>query len=100
MWHDFLPLHEITSPIGKLAVQFPRGQPWGVSHGPKGCFISSLVPPYLHQSNPVEEVLLWLYLNVILTGNFSQALASLLLTDTDTFCRHNSAYTGDLVGQM
>jgi putative transposase len=37
-----------------------------------------LLPPYLKRSKSVEEVLPWLYLKGVSTGDFSEALASLL----------------------
>jgi putative transposase len=37
-----------------------------------------LLPPYLKRSRSVEEVLPWLYLKGVSTGDFSEALASLL----------------------
>lgn len=39
---------------------------------------SLLVPPYLKRSRSVEEVLPWLYLKGVSTGDFSEALAALL----------------------
>lgn len=41
-------------------------------------FNSSWLPPYLKRAQNVEEVLPWLYLKGISTGDFSEALSSLL----------------------
>jgi putative transposase len=49
--------------------------------GSKVRFNSSLVPPYLPKSKSVEELLPWLYLKGISTGDFSEALASLVGQD-------------------
>jgi transposase-like protein len=44
-------------------------------------FTSSILPPYLRRSRSVEELLPWLYLKGISTGDFSEALAALLGPD-------------------
>lgn len=44
-------------------------------------FNSSLLPPYLKRSPSVEEILPWLYLKGVSTGDFNEALASLLGAD-------------------
>lgn len=49
-----------------------------VESGSKIRFASSLIPPYLRKSKSVEELLPWLYLKGISTGDFSEALAALL----------------------
>ena len=51
--------------------------------GSKVRFSSSLVPPYLRKAKSVEELLPWLYLKGISTGDFSEALASLVGPDAD-----------------
>ena len=44
-------------------------------------FQSTLLPPYLRRSKSIEELLPWLYLKGISTGDFGEALQSLLGTD-------------------
>lgn len=44
-------------------------------------FQSTLLPPYLRRSKSIEELLPWLYLKGITTGDFGEALQSLLGTD-------------------
>ena len=46
-------------------------------------FRSALIPPYLRKSKSVEELLPWLYLKGISTGDFSEALAALLGPDAE-----------------
>ena len=58
-------------------------RPWGNADGAKIRFSSSLVPPYLRKAKSVEELLPWLYLKGISTGDFSEALASLMGPDAD-----------------
>jgi len=44
-------------------------------------FSSSILPPYLRRSKSINELLPWLYLKGISTGDFSEALQSLLGPD-------------------
>jgi len=77
--HGFLPERKVTTGIGKVTVQVPRVRDRGTNaDGSKIHFSSSLVPPYLRKSKSVEELLPWLYLKGISTGDFSEALAALL----------------------
>ena len=41
-------------------------------------FTSKILPPYLRKAKSIEELLLWLYLKGISTGDFHEALAALL----------------------
>ena len=84
MRHGFLPEREVMTGIGKVAVQVPRVRDRGASaDGAKIRFSSSFVPPYLRKAKSVEELLPWLYLKGISTGDFSEALASLVGSDAD-----------------
>jgi putative transposase len=73
--NGYLPERTITTGVGEVAVQVPKVRDRGRS-GIK--FNSSLLPPYLKRSRSVEEVLPWLYLKGISTGDFEEALSSLL----------------------
>ena len=44
-------------------------------------FNSPLVPPYVRKTKSVEELLPWLYLKGISTGDFQEALQALLGVD-------------------
>ena len=44
-------------------------------------FHSSILPAYLHRTRSIEELLPWLYLKGLSTGDFSEALAALLGKD-------------------
>ena len=82
--HGFLPEREVLTGVGKVAVQVPRVRDRGANaDGSKVRFSSSLVPPYLRKAKFVEELLPWLYLKGISTGDFSEALASLVGPDAD-----------------
>ena len=73
--NGYLPTRTITTGIGEVAVQVPKVRDRSGS-GIK--FNSLLLPPYLKRSRSVEEVLPWLYLKGISTGDFSEALSALL----------------------
>jgi len=77
--HGFLPEREMMTGIGKVPVQVPRVRDRGSNaDGGKIRFTSKIVPPYLRKAKSVEELLPWLYLKGISTGDFSEALAALL----------------------
>ncbi len=44
-------------------------------------FTSKILPPYLRKTKSIEELIPWLYLKGISTGDFSEALAALLGTE-------------------
>lgn len=69
-----LPERTIQTGVGQVAVKAPR------VHDRSGQvrFNSSLVPRYLRRSRTIEELLPWLYLKGISTGDFCEALAALL----------------------
>lgn len=73
--NGYLPERTITTGVGEVAVQVPKVRDRSRS-GIK--FNSSLLPPYLKRSRSVEAVLPWLYFKGILTGDFEEALSSLL----------------------
>ena len=73
--NGYLPERLIQTGIGSVAVRIPkirdkRGQ--GVK------FNSTLLPPYLRKTRSIEEMLPWLYLKGISTGDFQEALGALL----------------------
>ncbi len=77
--HGFLPEREMMTGIGPVPVHVPRVRDRGANEdGSKIKFRSKIVPPYLRKAKSVEELLPWLYLKGISTGDFSEALAALL----------------------
>lgn len=76
--NGYLPEREIQTGIGKVEVKVPKVRD-------KSCqgikFNSSLLPPYLRKTKSVEDVLPWLYLKGISTGDFQEALQALLGVD-------------------
>ncbi len=73
--NGYLPERTIVTGVGEVEIQVPKVRD-RTSSGIK--FNSSLLPPYLKRAQSVEEVLPWLYLKGVSTGDFSEALASLL----------------------
>lgn len=73
--NGYLPLRTITTGVGEVEVRVPKTRD-RTGNGIK--FNSLLLPPYLKRTRNVEEVLPWLYLKGISTGDFSEALAALL----------------------
>ena len=77
--HGYMPERAIQTGIGAVWVKAPRTRdrdPDGV--GGRIRFTSSILPPYLRRSKSIEELLPWLYLKGISTGDFGEALAALL----------------------
>jgi putative transposase len=72
-----LPPRELTTGIGAVKVQQPRVRDRR-SPDEAEPFSSKVLPPYLRKTKSVEELIPWLYLKGISTGDFSEALASLL----------------------
>jgi len=77
--NGYLPKREIQTGIGRVVVRVPRSRDRGTG-GPIS-FRSSLLPPYLRRTRSLEELLPWLYLKGISTGDFSEALGALVGSD-------------------
>lgn len=75
--HGHLPEREVMTGVGPIAVKVPRVRDRG-EQVEKVRFTSSILPPYLRKSRSIEELLPWLYLKGISTGDFQEALAALL----------------------
>ena len=96
--HGHLPEREIQTGIGPVAVRCPRVRD---REGSKIRFTSSILPPYLRRTKSIEELLPWLYLKGISTGDFSDALAALVGTDApglsaNTIVRLKEVWQGEL----
>ena len=77
--HGYLPEREIQTGIGLVAVRCPRVRDRGAgAAGGRIRFSSAILPPYLRRTRSIEELLPWLYLKGISTGDFGEALAALL----------------------
>jgi len=77
--HGYLPEREIQTGIGSVSVRCPRVRDRGGAAGSEKIgFSSAILPRYLRRTKTIEELLPWLYLKGISTGDFSEALAALL----------------------
>jgi putative transposase len=75
-----LPARAITTGVGPVEVHQPRVQDRRAA-GQREKFTSAILPPYLRKTKSVEELIPWLYLKGVSTGDFSEALAALLGPD-------------------
>ena len=72
----------IVSGAGQLKIQAPRVDDRRTDErGQRFRFTSEILPPYLRRTKSVEELIPWLYLKGISTGDFSEALEALLGPD-------------------
>jgi putative transposase len=80
--NGYAPERQLQTGIGPIAVRRPKVR----DRGPDGLgrrirFTSAVLPAYLRRTKNVEELLPWLYLKGISTGQFEEALAALLGAD-------------------
>jgi len=73
--NGYLPARKIMTGLGPVEIQVPRTRDRSRSGI---CFRSSLLPPYIKKTRSLENVLPWLYLKGISTGDFKEALSALL----------------------
>jgi len=73
--NGYLPERTIQTGLGDVDIQVPKVRD---RRGGGVKFNSSLLPPYLKRSNSIEEMLPWLYLKGLSTGDYGEALSSLL----------------------
>jgi len=79
--NGYLPGREIQSGIGAVPVQAPRVRDRHADTSQRIRFSSSILPPYLRRTRSMEELIPWLYLKGVSTGDFSDALAALVGQD-------------------
>jgi putative transposase len=72
------PTRRIVTGAGVLEVREPRVRDNSPNQHERVQFNSALLPPYLRRSKAIEEFIPWLYLKGISTGDFSEALQTLL----------------------
>lgn len=98
--NGYLPERTIQTGIGDITVKAPRVADRRKS-GAKVRFTSSILPPYLRRTKSIEDLLPWLYLKGVSTGDFSEALAALLGKDApglsaSTISRLKDAWSEEL----
>jgi transposase-like protein len=72
------PLRQIQTGIGPVEVRRPKVRDRGAADGGPIRFTSAILPAYLRRARNIEELLPWLYLKGVSTGQFEEALAALL----------------------
>jgi len=77
--NGFLPTRSILTGVGPVEVRQPRVSDKRVDeNGNRMRFCSKILPPYLRRTRSIDELIPWLYLKGISTGDFSEALQALL----------------------
>ena len=75
-----LPERSITTGLGPVEVRQPRVRDRRCGAGVER-FSSKILPPYLRKAQSMEELIPWLYLKGISTGDFQEALSALVGPD-------------------
>ena len=75
-----LPQRTILTGLGPVAVKQPRVHDRRPAER-REKFSSAILPPYLRKTKSIEELIPWLYLKGVSSGDFSEALAALLGPD-------------------
>ena len=74
-----LPQRTLQTPVGDVEVKQPRVNDKRMDeNGQRMKFTSNILPPYLRRTKSIEELIPWLYLKGISTGDFTEALQALL----------------------
>jgi putative transposase len=73
--NGYLPARPIQTGIGDVEVQVPKVRD---RSGSGIHFSSQLLPPYLRRTKSMEELIPWLYLKGLSTGDYTEALSALV----------------------
>jgi transposase-like protein len=73
--NGYLPARQIQTGIGEVEVQVPKVRD---RSGSGIHFNSQLLPPYLRRTKSMEELIPWLYLKGLSTGDYTDALSALV----------------------
>jgi putative transposase len=76
--NGYKPARKVVTGAGTLEVQARRVRDNSPNKDQRVHFSSAILPPYLRRSKAIEEFIPWLYLKGISTGDFSEALQTLL----------------------
>ena len=94
-----LPARKLLTGLGQMEVRQPRVHDRG-SADQSEKFTSKILPPYLRKTKSLEELIPWLYLKGISTGDMSEALTALVGAGADglsasTVTRLKGVWEGD-----
>jgi putative transposase len=73
-----LPERNVQTGIGAVPVKAPRIRDRQGRGSERIIFSSAILPPYLRKTRSIEQLIPWLYLKGVSTGDFSDALAALV----------------------
>jgi len=73
-----LPPRELLTGVGPLELRQPRVRDKSADPAGRVRFSSQILPPYLRKTKAIEELIPWLYLKGISSGDFSEALQALV----------------------
>jgi putative transposase len=79
--NGYMPERTVTTGIGPVTVQQPRVHDRRPAEQ-REKFTSAILPPYLRKTKSLEELIPWLYLKGVSTGDFSEALTALVGADS------------------
>ena len=74
--HGHLPAREVMTAIGPVSVKVPRVRDRKCG-ADRISFTPGILPRYLRKAKAIEDLLPWLYLKGVSTGDFTQALEAL-----------------------
>ena len=84
--NGYMPERTVATGAGPMDVKQPRVRDRrDVEKAEKIRFTSKILPPYLRRSKSLDELIPWLYLYSISTGDLSEALSALLGTEVKGF---------------
>jgi transposase-like protein len=77
--NGYLPQRTIQTGVGPVEVRQPRVNDKRLdADGQRIRFASKILPPYLRRTKSIDELIPWLYLKGVSTGEFTEALQALL----------------------
>jgi putative transposase len=79
--NGYLPERQIQTGIGPVSVKAPRIRDRHQNASKRIHYSSAILPPYLRKTRSMEQLLPWLYLKGVSTGDFGDALAALVGKD-------------------
>ena len=79
--NGYMPERQIQTGIGPVSVEAPRIRDRSPRISDRISFSSAILPPYLRKTRSMEQLIPWLYLKGVSTGDFSDALTALVGKD-------------------
>jgi transposase-like protein len=79
--NGYMPERQIQTGIGPVSVEVPRIRDRSSRVSERISFSSAILPPYLRKTRSMEQLIPWLYLKGVSTGDFSDALSALVGQD-------------------